>query len=63
VIVVQETLDRLKSSSRVIDAIPTDPDAAVLYMVSDVDIAIRQSSLSALRIALSRALNDLSECA
>ena len=62
-IVVQETLDRLKSSSRVIDVLPTRPDAAVLYMVSDVDIAIRQSSLSALRIALSRALNDLSECA
>jgi hypothetical protein len=61
--VVQETLDRLKSSSRVIDVIPTCPDAAVLYMVSDVDITIRQSSLSALRIALSRTLNDLSECA
>jgi len=63
VIVVQETLDRLKSSSRVIDAIPTDPDAAVLYMVSDVDIAIRQSSLSTLRIVMGHTLNDLSECA
>ena len=61
-IVVQETLDRLKSSSRVIDAIPTDPDAAVLYMVSDVDMVIRQNSLSALRIVMSHALNDLSEC-
>lgn len=60
---VQETLDRLKSSSRVLDAIPTDPDAAVLYMVSDVDIAIRQNSLSAVRIVMSRALNDLLECA
>jgi hypothetical protein len=63
VIVVQETLDRFKSSSRVIDVIPTRPDAAVLYMVSDVDIAIRQNSLSTLRIALSRGLNDLSQCA
>jgi len=63
VIVVQETLDRLKSSSRVIDAIPTDPDAAVLYMVSDVDIAIRQSNLGMIRIAMGRALNNLSECA
>lgn len=62
-IVVQETLDRLKSSSRVIDAIPTDPDAAVLYMVSDVDIAIRQSNLGMIRIAMGRALNNLSECA
>jgi len=63
VIVVQETLDRLKSSSRVIDAIPTDPDAAVLDMVSDVDIAIRQSNLGMIRIAMGRALNNLSECA
>ena len=62
VIVVQETLDRFKSSSGVIDAIPTRPDAAVLYMASDVDIAIRQNSLSALRIVMSHALNDLSEC-
>jgi hypothetical protein len=60
---VQETLDRVKSSFCVIDVIPTRPDAAVLCMVSHVDIAIGQSSLSALRIALSRALNDLSECA
>ncbi|HZL81871.1 MAG TPA: hypothetical protein VFB98_00135 [Candidatus Deferrimicrobium sp.] len=60
---MQETLDRLKSSSRVIDAIPTDPDAAVLYMVSDVDIAIRQSNLGMIRIAMGRALNNLSECA
>jgi hypothetical protein len=63
VIVVQETLDRFKSSSRVVDAIPTDPDAAVLCMVSDVDIPIRQSNLSALRIVMSHALNNLSECA
>jgi hypothetical protein len=32
-------------------------------MVSDVDIAIRQNSLSAVRIVMSRALNDLLECA
>jgi len=63
VIVVQETLDRLKSSSGVLAVILTRPDAAVLYMVSDVDIAIRQSNLGMIRIAMGRALNNLSECA
>ena len=60
---VQETLDRLKSSSGVLAVILTRPDAAVLYMVSDVDIAIRQSNLGMIRIAMGRALNNLSECA
>jgi len=63
VIVVQETLDRLKSSSGVLAVIPTRPDAAVLYMVSDVDIATKQSNLGIIRIAMGRALNNLSECA
>jgi len=61
--VVQETLDRFKSSSGVLAVIPTRPDAAVLYMASDVDIAIRQSNLGMIRIAMGRALNNLSECA
>ncbi|HZL82681.1 MAG TPA: hypothetical protein VFB98_04275 [Candidatus Deferrimicrobium sp.] len=60
---MQETLDRLKSSSGVLAVILTRPDAAVLYMVSDVDIAIRQSNLGMIRIAMGRALNNLSECA
>jgi hypothetical protein len=63
VIVVQETLDRFKSSSGVLAVILTDLDGAILYTASDMDIAIRQSSLSALRIAMGRALNNLSECA
>jgi predicted regulator of Ras-like GTPase activity (Roadblock/LC7/MglB family) len=39
VIVVQETLDRLKSSSGVLAVILTDLDGAILYTASDMDIA------------------------
>ena len=62
-IVVQETLNRFKSSSGVIAVILTDLDGAILYTTSDMDIAIRQSNLGMIRIAMGRALNNLSECA
>ncbi len=39
VILVQETLDRLKSSSGVLAVILTDLDGAILYTASDMDIA------------------------
>ena len=39
VIVVQETLDKLKSSSGVLAVILTDLDGAILYTASDMDIA------------------------
>ncbi len=38
-ILVQETLDRLKSSSGVLAVILTDLDGAILYTASDMDIA------------------------
>jgi predicted regulator of Ras-like GTPase activity (Roadblock/LC7/MglB family) len=38
VIAVQETLDRLKSSSGVLAVILTDLDGAILYTASDMDI-------------------------
>jgi predicted regulator of Ras-like GTPase activity (Roadblock/LC7/MglB family) len=38
VIVVQETLDKLKSSSGVLAVILTDLDGAILYTASDMDI-------------------------
>jgi predicted regulator of Ras-like GTPase activity (Roadblock/LC7/MglB family) len=116
VIVVQETLDRLKSSPGVLAVILTDLDGAILYTASDMDITpplvrgmilsfagymqqivtqldmgklteldvetttgrimmvrtkgnilsiltTRQSNLGTVRIALGRALKDLSECA
>jgi predicted regulator of Ras-like GTPase activity (Roadblock/LC7/MglB family) len=116
VIVVQETLDKLKSSSGVLAVILTDLDGAILYTASDMDITpplvrgmilsfagymqqivtqldmgklteldvetttgrimvvrtkgnvlsiltTKQSNLGTLRIALGRALKDLSECA
>ena len=116
VIVVQETLDRSKSSSGVIAVILTDLDGAILYTASDMDITppfvrgmilsfaeymqqiitqldmdklteldvetttgrimmvrtrgnslaaltTRQSNLGMIRIAMDRALNNLSECA
>jgi predicted regulator of Ras-like GTPase activity (Roadblock/LC7/MglB family) len=39
VIVVQETLDKLKSSPGVLAVILTDLDGAILYTASDMDIA------------------------
>jgi predicted regulator of Ras-like GTPase activity (Roadblock/LC7/MglB family) len=39
VIVVQETLDKLKSSPGVLAVILTDVDGAILYTASDMDIA------------------------
>ena len=63
VIVVQETLDRLKSSSGVLAVILTDLDGAILYTASDMDIATRQSNLGMIRIAMGRTLDNLSECA
>jgi predicted regulator of Ras-like GTPase activity (Roadblock/LC7/MglB family) len=39
VIVVVETLDKLKSSSGVLAVILTDLDGAILYTASDMDIA------------------------
>jgi predicted regulator of Ras-like GTPase activity (Roadblock/LC7/MglB family) len=36
---VQETLDKLKSSSGVLAVILTDSDGAILYTASDMDIA------------------------
>jgi predicted regulator of Ras-like GTPase activity (Roadblock/LC7/MglB family) len=39
VIVVQETLDKLKSSSGVLAVILTDLDGAILYTASDMDVA------------------------
>lgn len=115
-IVVQETLDRLKSSPGVLAVILTDLDGAILYTASDMDIVpplvrgmilsfagymqqivtqldmgklteldvetttgrimmvrtkgnvlsiltTRQSNLGIIRIAMGRALKDLSECA
>jgi hypothetical protein len=62
VIVVQETLDRLKSSSGVLAVILADLDGAILYTASDMDIApplVR----GMIRIAMGRVLNNLSECA
>jgi len=116
VIVVQETLDKLKSSPGVLAVILTDLDGAILYTASDMDIVpplvrgmilsfagymqqivtqldmgklteldvetttgrimmvrtksnvlsiltTRQSNLGIIRIAMGRALKDLSECA
>jgi predicted regulator of Ras-like GTPase activity (Roadblock/LC7/MglB family) len=115
VIVVQETLDRLKSSPGVLAVILTDLDGDILYTASDIDITpplvrgmilsfagymqqivtqldmgklteldvetttgrimmvrtkgnvlsiltTRQSNLGTVRIAMARALKDLSEC-
>jgi predicted regulator of Ras-like GTPase activity (Roadblock/LC7/MglB family) len=115
VIVVQEALDKLKSSPGVLAVILTDLDGAILYTASDMDIApplvrgmilsfagymqqivtqldmgklteldvetttgrimtvrtkgnslavltTRQSNLGTIRIAMGRALKDLSEC-
>jgi len=39
VIVVQETLDRLKSSPGVLSVILTDLDGTILYTASDMDMA------------------------
>ncbi len=59
---MQETLNRLKSSSGVLADILTDLDGAILYTASDMDIT-PPLVCGMIRIAMGRVLNNLSECA